>query len=263
MASEPGGWLPPPPAEAPALAWGEAHVWRAPLDLTPAILDRLASTLSDDERERARRFAFAGLAARFVAARGIQRQLLARYLDVPPAAIRYRVTPHGKPELADALCGTSDLRFNASNSGGLALFALVRGRDVGVDLEEVKPLPDAMEIASRFFSTRERAAMRALPREEVHRAFYRCWTRKEAYVKTVGEGLSIPLDRFDVSFGPGEQPRLLAVRNASEGAAEWSLHGLEPGEGYTGALVARGALRVVRCFAWDGAESGPVPGSRT
>ena len=239
------GWRPAPPGTLP-LAEDEVHVWRARLRLPRQQLAGLEAILAEDERARAARFHFPEHRDAFVAGRGIQRLILARYAAVPPAALVYSFSRHGKPELPG-----SALRFNASNSGVLALYAVARGREVGVDVEEAKPMPDAEAIARRFFSAAENEVLAGLPEGVRSAAFFRCWTRKEAYLKAVGDGLSLPLESFDVSFAPGEEARLLRTRADPGGAARWTLVGLEPGEGYVGALALEGGGPPrVCCFDW-------------
>jgi 4'-phosphopantetheinyl transferase len=236
-----------------ALGPGEVHVWRAPL-LHPA--DRLAAfhaLLSDAERERAARFRFPVHRDRFIAGRGIQRDVLSRYLGIPPAALRYRETAHGKPLLEPAP-SLIDLRFNVSNAGDLALYAVTLGREVGVDLEQVKTMPDARGVAERFFSATEVAFLQGLPPQEVEPAFFRCWTRKEAYVKAIGEGLSMPLHQFDVAYARGEPARILRTRPDPAHAGRWAMESLEPGPGYVGALVVEAGGTTLTRFGWTPVE---------
>jgi 4'-phosphopantetheinyl transferase len=226
------------------LAPDEVHVWRFSLDRTDVELARLAKTLSAEERGRAARFHFERDRRHFLAGRGLLRALLARYLDCEPAGLRFRYGPQGKP----ALRTTDPLRFNLAHSAGLALLAVSAGREVGVDLERVDETLPHEEIAKRFFSAREQAALSALPAELRAAAFFACWTRKEAYLKANGGGLSVELDSFDVALAPGEPARLLEVRGEAGGEQRWSLRALEPGSGYDGAVVAEGQSWRVCCF---------------
>lgn len=242
--------------EAPAggplhLPSDEVHVWRIPLVVPAHELEALATLLAPAELDRAGRFRAAVHRDAFIAGRGAQRRILARYTGVPAAEIRYRESPYGKLAL-DGRAAEQDLRFNVSNSGALALLAIARGRELGVDLEQLKPMPDATEIAGRFFSAPENAVFAALERAEREAAFFRCWTRKEAYVKAVGEGLSMPLDRFDVAFAPGEPPRLLATRGDPGEAARWRMAAVDPGPDYVSALAVAGDGWRLRAFDWSG-----------
>jgi 4'-phosphopantetheinyl transferase len=148
-----------------------------------------------------------------------------------------------------------DLRFNVSHSEKLALFAFLNGREVGVDLEFLRPMPDGDAVSERFFSSWERAAFREMPEAQKTEAFFRCWTRKEAFINAIGQGLSHPLDRFDVSLAPGESARLLAIDGDSEAANRWLLRELSPAPGYLGALAVDGRGWELICWHYqDDAE---------
>jgi 4'-phosphopantetheinyl transferase len=234
-AAEP--WRPPPAGvELPA---DEVHVWRASLSQPPERLERWRGALAPDERERAARFHFERDRRRFVAARGQLREVLSRYAGLAAGDLRFLYASHGKPYLADE-SGGAWLRFNVSHAGELALYAVARGRELGVDIEEVRADVEHEEIAGQFFSAPEAAALRALAAGLRREAFFLCWTRKEAYIKGIGEGLSLPLDSFDVSLTPGEPAALLAVRGDAREAARWTLKDLDVGPGYHAALVAEG-----------------------
>ncbi|HYW11285.1 MAG TPA: 4'-phosphopantetheinyl transferase superfamily protein [Longimicrobium sp.] len=236
MASD--AWA-PPPAGPVALGGDEVHVWRASLRPASDALARVERHLSPDERARAARFRFAEHRTAFIAGRGAQREILARYTGLAPHALAYSETEYGKQSLAGA-AASLDIRYNVSNSGDLALFAVVRGREIGVDLEKVKPMPDGLDIAQRFFSAPENEIFASIHESMRDVAFFNCWTRKEAYIKAVGQGLSMPLDRFDVAFAPGEPARLLRTRGDESEAARWSMLELHPGPGYIGALAVEG-----------------------
>lgn len=226
----------------------EVHVWRASLDQPRPCIEAFLASLSDDERKRAERFRLCVDRDRFVAGRGIQREILSRYLGIPARALTFRAATNGKPML-DLHTGP-DVRFNVSNSGDLALYAVAVGRELGVDLELVHPIPEVVEIAAQFFSRPENAKLLALPESERDIAFFRCWTRKEAYVKALGEGLSLPLDQFDVTFAPGEVARILETRGDLSAAGRWTMHALRPGNGYVGAVVVEGNACAVSLFDW-------------
>jgi 4'-phosphopantetheinyl transferase len=230
---------------------GVVHVWRADLEPPPHLLERLRACLSEDERARAARFRFPAHQVRYAAGRGILRVLLGRYLRVHPADLRFGYTSHGKPFL-ERTPGMPDLRFNLSNAEARALVAFSISRDVGVDLEDLKPMPDALSIATRFFSGPENEVFRTIGEEVRELAFFTCWTRKEAYIKAVGEGLSMPLDRFDVTFAPGEPAHLVATRPDPAEVARWKLVNVDPGPGHVGALMAEGQDWTVELFDWAG-----------
>ena len=239
-----------PPSETLALGIDEVHVWRARLDQEPSRVQSLLSTLSTDERERADRFHFQRDREHFIIARGALRAILGRYLQRDATRVRFYYGPHGKPALANE-SEDNAFRFNISHSHERALYAITRGREIGVDLERVRPILNVEEIAQRFFSQRETAALRALPPETRTRAFFACWTRKEAYIKARAEGLSFPLDKFDVSLAPGEPAALLSAPEDPQEASRWTLLELEPGPGYVAALAVEGNGWRLACWDWE------------
>jgi 4'-phosphopantetheinyl transferase len=240
-----------PPGRNLRLEDAEIHIWRVFLNPSPAAAESLKKNLSSDERHRASRFHATKNQIRFTVARGALREILGSYLPLPPRDIRFRYTDHGKPELdlpraADKIC------FNLSHSHELALYAVCRDHEVGVDVEYVRAGFPIDEIAPQFFSARENAALSALPPEERARAFFSCWTRKEAYVKADGKGLSIPLDKFDVSVDPeAAQPRLRIHGDPIE-SSEWLIRSLRPGEDYFAAVAARRPGWKIACWQWAG-----------
>jgi 4'-phosphopantetheinyl transferase len=246
-----------PAAAPPALGEDDIHVWRVSLDRSEECRNKLARLLSPDEEQRARRSYFPRDRDRFVVCRGVLRILLGKYLAHDPQQLCFACGPHGKPTLAgDAANG---LRFNVSHSEGLALIAVSRGREVGVDLERVCPEMATEEIASRFFAPREVRALRALPPRLRPAAFFRCWTRKEAYLKATGAGLTQALDRFDVTLQPGEPAALLADRDDPGAVRRWSLEEITPGPGFVGALAVEGHSWTLWCGDWAGRAAAPVP----
>jgi 4'-phosphopantetheinyl transferase len=227
---------------------GEVHVWSARLDPASETIERLRRLLDPQEAARASRFRFEKDRTAFTVARGILRWLLAGYLGEDAAALGFVYGPQGKPSLENE--SVNGLHFNVTHSALLALFAFVRTREIGIDVERVREQPDLEDIARRFFSKDEVVALRRLPRRLRDRAFFRCWTRKEAYIKARGGGLSIPLDEFSVSFSPGEPA---ALRSSSLGAAEidrWSLRDIPVGPAYAAALVVEGRGWSLRRRSW-------------
>ena len=210
-----------PPADL-AVSSDEVHVWRASLDQPELYVQRLAQTLSADECMRSKRFYFERDRRRFIVGRGILRMILGCYLGIEPSCLKFWYGSHGKPALAEPASGRK-IRFNVSHSQGVALYALTCNREVGVDLERLRSISDAERIAKRFFSSQENAVLQALPANLKHEAFFTCWTRKEAYIKARGEGLSFSLDLFDVSLVPGEPAALLHVRGYPQEVSRWSL----------------------------------------
>ena len=244
----------PVPRRGPgsSLPRGALHLWTSGLDRPPAEVEPLVATLSADERDRAGRFHFERDRRRFTVGRGFLRTLLAHYLGRSAAALEFRYGPHGKPELAGRETGAG-LRFNLSHSGGRALCALACNVEVGADLELMRSLDNLDGLAATVFSAQELAALRALPTTERLVAFYRCWTRKEAFIKALGDGLSCPLDRFDVTLGPGEPARLLRIAGDPDGPARWSMHAFEDGE-WVGAVAVAGPIDSLAGGEWPWAS---------
>ena len=217
----------------------EVHVWRAQLELPSSQAQELRGTLTDDELDRANRFSFGIDRQRFITARGTLRSILSRYITIDPSHLRFHYNQYGKPSLAPEFSAYL-LNFNLSQSGSMALYAITRKMEIGVDVERVRSDFDYEEIGERFFSANEAAILRTLPIEKKLEAFYNCWTRKEAYLKAQGKGLSLPLDNFDVSFAPGEPSIVLITKNGLQESSPWTLRDLKPGIGYVGALAAKG-----------------------
>ncbi len=238
-------WTPPPPDLV--VSQDVIHVWRVSLDAHSVVVQRYRDSLSVDEVERADRFYFERDRTRFTLARGVLRVLLGHYLRLEPAHLRFRYNPYGKPEL-DMNQDPVPLRFNVSHSAGLALYAVVLGREVGVDIEEVRVGVAFTQIAARTFSPMESTAFRTLPARMQPTAFFNCWTRKEAYIKARGLGLSLPLDEFDVSLVPGEPAMLLRTPGEPEAVRKWSLQALAPGPGFVGAVAAEGHDWQIACW---------------
>lgn len=202
----------------------------------PDVVRGLLAILSSDERERASRFAFDRDRRRFIVARGRLRQLLAARLRVRPALVEFTYGAHGKPATAPRFAGSS-LRFNVSHCGDLAVYAFAQGREVGVDVEAIRPMPDADGIAIRFFSQREREAYQALCPCGRQLAFFSCWTRKEAFIKSIGEGLNFPLDRINVSLAVNWAPMMLRLEDTPGDHRRWRLQSFFPAHGFVAAVV--------------------------
>jgi len=208
------------------------------LDVGPDAVRAAAELLSDGERQRATRFAFDRDRCRFVVARSRLRQLLGERLEVGPDALELAYGVRGKPALAGRFAD-SELRFNLSHCDDVAVYALSYGREVGIDVEAVRVVPDADAIAACMFSRAENEVYRALDARDKPVGFFNCWTRKEAFIKALGDGLSHPLDRFDVSLAPGDPPRILRVASTTGDACGWTLHAFPPGPGLIGAVVVQ------------------------
>lgn len=201
-----------------------------------------AALLSNTERHRASRFAFDRDRNRFIVARARLRHLLAARLDVGPASVELLYGARGKPALSRRFA-SSGLRFNVSHSNDVAVYAFSVGREVGVDVEAVRALNDADAIAARFFSHRENTAYLALDPKDKATGFFNCWTRKEAFIKAIGDGLYYPLDRFDVSLAPGEPVKILRVEDKPGNDCGWQLEAFCPISGYVAAVVTESLER--------------------
>lgn len=246
-------------ASPPPLGAGEVHAWCVDLDAADVDGGVETAGLSADERARAARFHFARDRARFLRGRAALRRLLAGYADREPHALVFAPGAHGKP----AMPGTG-LEFNLSHSGGCAVLAVTRGRRVGVDVERIRAERATLAVARRFFAPTEAAAVTAAPPAERALTFFRCWTRKEAYVKARGEGLSLPLDRFEVPLEPNATGALTVARDDHAEVMRWGLRELVPAPHHLGALVVEGQGWTLRAWTW-GQSTGHLtrpPGTR-
>ena len=226
-------WLAAP--DSVTLDVGQVHVWRTCLDQDDDTVERFRQTLAPEELDRAARFRFERLQRHFIAGRGFLRDVLARYLPAKPEELRFSYNEYGKPSLADG----QSLQFNMSHSHEVGLVAVTRAAAVGVDVEHIRADFASDEIARRFFSRLEVERFNSLPPDEQVAAFFRCWSRKEAYIKAIGKGLSQPLDGFDVTLAPSEPPALL---RAGEGDPRtWSFSDIDVGPDYASALAVEGS----------------------
>lgn len=209
------------------------HVWRRSLLAEAEAVAQGTRLLTEDECERASRFRLADARSAFILTRSSLRLLLAGYLQKSPQSVGFRLTQYGKPVLDEA----SELHFNVSHTDGLALLAFAKKRRIGIDVEKIRPQPDALKLAGRFFSEHERDQLDNLSAEEVPAAFFRCWSRKEAYIKARGEGLSLPLNQFDVSVEADPAAILLATRPDPTEARRWLLRDAPVPAGYAAAMA--------------------------
>jgi 4'-phosphopantetheinyl transferase len=223
------------PRGAPAV-----DVWTVRLAAPATVSCALRTLISPDEIRRAERFAFENLRSAYVVSHAVLRVLLARYLGCHPREPEFAFGRGGKP----ALRGGSRLRFNMSHSGGLAVYAFACDCEIGVDTEQVRDTSDFEQIAGRYFCPAEAAELLSLPGGPPRRdAFYRCWTRKESYIKATGDGLSAALDQFQVTLLPDAPARFVHIGHDASAATSWTLHHLEPVPGYVGALAYREGAR--------------------
>lgn len=270
--SEPPGWAWPP--DRPRVSNADVHVWQAGLDLDERGIRNLEATLSADERERANRFAVEAARRRFIVARGVLRDILSRYLAVPAAALRFAYGRHGKPRVLDCggACCTDDstgkpgeeaaamLRFNVSHRDDLALYAVTCAREVGVDVESLERDVRSPEIAGRYFTAAEAGELADLTGEAGRRAFFGCWTRKEALLKAKGVGLSLPLNSFTVSVDPDRPARLLSTSWDPDETACWSLVDVIPDGRHVGAVAVAGSPACLRLWRWTDRPGQPTTG---
>jgi 4'-phosphopantetheinyl transferase len=231
----------------PALSHGDIHLWLLDLDEHPEFQRDHYALLPHDERIRADRMATEALFARHVAAHGCLRLVLADYLGVPPASIEFVLSANGKPRLSSAL--GSRLSFNLSHSEGVAIIGITSRAEIGVDTEGLRPLPDRLAIARNSFTLSESSQLAAMTDADSTLAFLRCWTLKEAFVKATGDGLSIPLNSFEISMDPESPPRLLYLSGGSP--ADWSFHYFEPRTGYLAAAAVLGPVNAWVQLSWS------------
>ena len=241
-------WCTPP--EQLALGREEVHVWRASLEQPGPDIQALEQLLASDEQARAEQFRFQKDRLHYIIARGTLRSILGRYLGKDPHTLRFSYSTFGKPALVQNP-DSNALFFNVTHSRGLALYGITRGYTIGIDIEYLDAGVSCEQIAARFFSPLEVNMLRAVPKELQHAAFFACWTRKEAYIKARGMGLSLDLKAFDVSLLPGDPTAILGSREEALDISHWSLYDISPGPGYIGALAVEGHPATVICFQWQ------------
>jgi 4'-phosphopantetheinyl transferase len=233
------------------LSWDEVHVFYTSLEVSDRRLETLEKTLYPFEQERADRFRFPQDRKHYIAGRGILREITGAYLKKDPSRLVFKYNSYGKPFLLDDSY-TIDLSFNLSHSRGTALYAFTIGRDVGIDIEYMRSDVVEDSTAEHTFSKNEIAALRDLPRDIQTRAFFNCWTRKEAFIKAKGQGLSIALDQFDVSIIPGEPAKLLRTEWDAAERNRWTLEELNVGAEYAASLAVKDQEFILKCWEWPG-----------
>ncbi len=227
----------------------DVHVWRARLDLPDSRLHDLGRYLCPDERERAGRFRFDRHRKRFVASHGILRHILGRYLEQGPAHVAFSTNAMGKPDFVSE-SNPPRIRFNMSHSGDLALYAVTLNRDVGIDVEQIRPNPDALQIARRYFSEPEYEMIRSTPEASRQRMFFRFWTLKEAGVKATGEGIGA-LENVRVTLNPETTDAVIKISGDVDPHAGWHARTLNPLPDYIGAFVTAGSPICVKRFLYS------------
>jgi 4'-phosphopantetheinyl transferase len=220
------------------IAPDEVHLWRVDLEAIAGNEAHWTAIISDDERARGARFHFPIHRQYFIAGRAVLRRILAAYLSTDPKELTFSYSTKSKPALAGA--HANRISFNVSHSGEIALIAVTQNHQIGVDVELIRRDFDTAAIATRFFSEAEQEQLAALPSERRHETFFLCWTRKEAYIKATGEGLSLPLRQFDVSIAPHSQNALLATRPDAAESKRWSLRDVAVKAEYVGAVCVSG-----------------------
>jgi 4'-phosphopantetheinyl transferase len=235
------------PLHTLTLSKDEVHVWHAALD--DHLAERLKLILSEDEISRANRFHFAKDRNHYIVARGLLRRLLAAYLGMSSSELQFLYADKGKPYLEETQ--RRSIHFNLAHSHDMAIYAFSSGRELGVDLEFIREDLAGEKIAERFFSQWEISALRSLPAELRKQAFFNCWTRKEAYIKARGEGLSMPLDEFDVSLAPREPAALLKNYKDFGEVSRWTMQSISVAPGYVAALVVEGQGWRLKKFGFE------------
>lgn len=231
----------------------EIHVWVASLNQPNRSLALLDKTLSIDERQRAERFFFERDRRRFIAGRGILRVILGRYLDLPPRQIQFQYSANGKPYLSVKFHPCL-IEFNLSHSSELALYALTCHRQIGIDIEALQPMPQAEEIAGQFFSENECTSILRLPKALRTKRFFELWTCKEAYIKALGEGLSHPLNQFEIAQISNNTKSIVDLTQSLEESRAWSITSFQPSAGYIAALAVDNHDWRIKFGQWSQAD---------
>ncbi len=232
----------------PALKSEDIHIWQADLNISHSLQANFWKTLSFDEQVRANRFRFDRDRTHYIAAKGIVRELLANYLDWLPAAITFSYTEYQKPILKEI----NNLQFNISHSNGIGIFGFRHGIiPIGVDVEFLQPDIELKDLASQFFATKETKKLLSLPADRQVEGFFNCWTRKEAIIKAIGQGLSFPLNQFEVSLTPNEPAKLLATYWNQKAANNWYLATFIPKLNYIGALAIERKPHHIAHYIWN------------
>jgi 4'-phosphopantetheinyl transferase len=228
----------------------EVHIWRIFIDIDSPIIKTYLPILSIDEQEKANRFCFLNDRNRFITVRSILRRIIGYYIGKSPRELKFNFNQYGKPFLSQN-SSTNAIKFNVSHSHEIALIAVNQDFDIGVDVEYIHTNFDFEGIVERFFSVNEKNVWRSLPNYQKVEAFFNCWTRKEAFIKAKGKGLSLPLNEFDVSFKPGEPASLLNTAWDKKEVDDWSVEEIKPAYGYVGALAVEASNLEVKFWQWS------------
>ena len=214
----------------------EIHIYRSSLESTDEKLIGSELLLSPDELQKAYRFKFEKDRDHYITGRALLRNILGKYLNQSPENIIFSYSEKGKPYIKDSL-----IKFNLAHSGSMAVFAFAENAEVGIDIEYMRELPDALEIAKRFFSDEEVKEFMKVSEDEIRAAFFNCWTRKEAFIKAIGEGLSYPLKDFTVTLIPGDNPEIKWIKKKNDEVKEWKLINIQTDQNYISSLAVKAA----------------------
>ncbi|MEO1082852.1 MAG: 4'-phosphopantetheinyl transferase superfamily protein [Acidobacteriota bacterium] len=229
----------------------EVDIWSIDLASPPVPVDDLWTVLSDDERDRAGRFHFERHRRRFTVRRGAMRMLLGAYLNREPSSLDFTKGPKGKPDIEPPVTPKTRLVFNLTDSADLALLAVGADQELGVDVECLERPRDAGRLVERYFSESERQVYSGLPETLKTDGFFRAWTSKEAYLKAIGTGLSVPLRYSTVELDPRRPPRIVSLGDETEAARGWSLYAMRPADGFVAALAIERRDNQLRTFRWQ------------
>lgn len=234
--------------KCPRASYREAHIWCIRLCQETSVVEKLFDLLTTNERERAAKYHFQTDRMRFIIARGAVREILSRYLDIEPNLICFSYNRYGKPVLDEEI-NNCRLHFNVSRSQDFALCAVIGEREIGVDIEFINQENANLDVADRFFSQSEAINLNAFPENEQTAAFFRCWTRKEAYIKAVGKGFSYPIQDFSVSVG-AERSTILEITHRTQKTRRWSLTTFLPHPEYVATIAVEGLPAKIKLRDW-------------
>lgn len=228
---------------------GEVHIWRVCLDQSESTIEVLTRILSDEEKKRAVGFLFTNDRKRFIACRAILKLILGRYLKLDPNQVYFSYSSKEKPLISKSI-NTQNLQFNLSHSDTLALYAFTLCHEIGIDVEKIINIPEIDQIVMRFFSAGEYRIYRALTERKKKELFFKYWTRKEAFAKAIGEGLTIPLEKLDVSNVTNKTVKTFVFEGFPQNSSQWHIHDLDIDSGYKAAFVKKKPFSKLMSFQW-------------
>ncbi len=226
----------------------ELHIWQISLIQSRDTIETLANHLDENERAKAEKFRFETDRLNYVISHGARREILAKYLKCVPNAIKFKKNYYGKPFLRE---NKKKIYFNLSHSHEIALLAVAKKRRIGVDIEAIRTNFDVINIAEQFFSTPEIEILQSIPGNLRTKAFFDCWTRKEAFIKAVGRGLSYPLKEFSVAFSPFERAQLISLENIYIKPENWRIIELNIADNYAAAAAMESKKTKTKLFVWN------------